>query len=77
MTLDGYTAAGRAARETGREEKFVALCQRVVDMGGVGPWGVLADSMHIVCAALREQEWAMRELAENPAWQLDEEGRLP
>lgn len=59
------------------DDVFVALAQRVIDMGGAGPWMVLADSMRLVCAAYDGEEWAWRELRENPAWQLDKKGRLP
>jgi hypothetical protein len=55
---------------------FVALAERVVDMGGAGPLGVLADSMQVVCAAYEREEWALKTLAESPSWQLDSEGRL-
>jgi hypothetical protein len=56
---------------------FVALCERVVEMGYPGPLGVLEQSMQVVCAAYRGEEWAIKDIAENPAWKLTDEGQLP
>lgn len=59
------------------EPIFVALCERVVEMGGVGPLGVLEASMQVVCAAYRGEDWAVDDIRTNPCWQLTANGDLP
>lgn len=56
---------------------FVALAERVVEMGDAGPLGVLADSMRVVLAAYDGEGWALETLRDSPAWQLTDDRRLP